>query len=196
MRTLTIAGKSTAAVVLFLSAACAQNSPATSSIANPVAPAQNAASTAASGATITGTLTRNVSALSVRPFADSTLTVSVVGSSATAIVDTSGRFSLQNAPAGDLTLQFRGAGINARVTVTGVRADDRIDIMLRLNGAVVEIEQETREHGNELEPEPEHENENEIENENEAAEQHHDADSNHGDGHSGQSDDGGKSGKK
>jgi hypothetical protein len=194
MRTLSIAGKSTATVVLFLSAACAQNSPATSSIANPVAPAQNSASTAASGATITGTLNRNLSALSVRPFADSTLTVSVVGSSATAIVDTSGRFSLQNVPAGDLTLQFEGAGINARVTVTGVRADDRIDIMLRLNGAVVEIEQETREHGNELEPEPEHENE--IENENEAAEQHHDADSNHGDGHSGQSDDGGKSGKK
>jgi hypothetical protein len=138
---------------MLLCAACAQNGSATSSLSssNPVAPAPSAAP--AGRATITGTVARNITALSVRPLADATmLTVSVAGSSSAAIVDASGHFTLQNVPAGDLTLDFTGSGINAHLTLTGVRIDDRIDIMVRLNGTSAELEQETREQENEVEP--------------------------------------------
>ena len=65
-------------------------------------------------ASIAGTVVGGASGASVQPMG-SALVVTIVGTSMSATVASSGRFTLQNVPSGDLTLQFTGSGVNARI---------------------------------------------------------------------------------
>jgi hypothetical protein len=48
------------------------------------------------------------------------LTVSVLGTSLSTVTDSTGRFTLGGVPGGSATLQFSGAGIDARLQVSGL----------------------------------------------------------------------------
>ncbi len=107
-----------AAAVIALSAftACGGKS----GISSPTSPSLPSAP--ASGATIRGQVNRG------------NLTVSVTGSSVSAGVDNSGHFELDNAPAGNLELQFTGQGVTARVGIGQVADHDRLDLQITLFG--------------------------------------------------------------
>lgn len=99
------------------------------------------------GATIAGTVMSapTVSSLSAL---GTTMTVSIVGTAISATIDASGRFTLQNVPSGDITLAFTGNGIDARITITRVGTNDQIRISVRLNGNVVDVDQNEHEMAN------------------------------------------------
>jgi Domain of unknown function (DUF5666) len=69
-------------------------------------------------------------------------TVTVVGTSLTATVDGGGNFTLNNVPAGDVTLSF-GAG--ATVTITGVSEREQIHITVEVHGGAADLDDDERE---------------------------------------------------
>lgn len=128
-----------------------------SDVKSPVAPFSSASIPApggsVTGATISGTVLTGASgltgasAMSVRR-EGATLTVSIVGTSLNAIADASGHFTLSNVPSGDLTLAFTGNGIDARITITGVHANDQIRITVTVNGNTAELDENEHEKEN------------------------------------------------
>jgi hypothetical protein len=116
--------------------ACGKND-----VASPAAPSRSTVSPSASGplsgTTIAGTVMSGVGAASVRA-AGSAMVVSVAGTSISAAIDGSGRFTLQNVPTGNVTLTFTGGG---SVTITGVNANDQIRITVRVNGGVADLDE-------------------------------------------------------
>jgi hypothetical protein len=74
-----------------------------------------------------------------------TLTVSVVGTSVSAMVDGRGNFTLTNVPAGDVTLSFSGTGVNARITITGVSEHEQIRLTVNVHGTTAELDENERE---------------------------------------------------
>src|SRR2546425_2450101 len=99
------------------------------------------------GATIAGTVMSAATVSSLRPLG-TTITVSIVGTAISATIDASGRFTLQNVPSGDITLAFTANGIDARITITGVGTNDQIRISVRVNGNVVDVDQNEHEMAN------------------------------------------------
>ena len=136
-----------------MATACGKSDPK-----SPLTPSTSAAPAPGTGsamgsASIAGTVLTGSSALSLRP-AGGSLTVSIVGTSISATIDASGRFTLQNVPSGDLTLAFSGSGHDARITITGVgdREQIRITVNLGANGADLDDdEREKADHGAEVE---------------------------------------------
>jgi hypothetical protein len=63
-----------------------------------------------------------------------TLTVSIVGSNVSAAVDGSGSFTLTDVPPGTVQLRFQGRGADATLTISGIEADDHLQIAITLNG--------------------------------------------------------------
>ena len=125
-----------------------------SDVNSPVAPS-SLLSTPASGGSVTGTTISGtvltgvsgrtgVSAASVR-LQGATLTVSIVGTSLSAPVGASGRFTLSNVPSGDLTLAFTGNGIDARITISSVGANDQIRITVIVNGNAADLDENEHE---------------------------------------------------
>lgn len=118
---------------------------------SPVSPSASASAPTrggvVTGATISGTILTAARASSVRP-AGVALTVSIVGTSINAMVDASGHFTLQNVPSGDLTLAFMGSGIDARLTIKGVHANDQIRITVNVNGNTADLEENDHEMDN------------------------------------------------
>jgi Domain of unknown function (DUF5666) len=133
-------GGSLAILAALAVAACGKSS----APASPSAPTGSGAPSqpggSASGATIAGTVMSSAGTSSVRTMGGS-IVVSIVGTNMSVTVDGSGRFTLQNVPAGDVTLSFTGNGIDARVTISGVGANDQIRITVRVNGNVVDVDQ-------------------------------------------------------
>ena len=76
--------------------------------------------------------------------ATTSLRVSIVGTNITTDVDGSGQFTLTGVPPGDVTLEFRGSGVSARLTLAGVTASQEIRIEVRLNGNSARLESERR----------------------------------------------------
>ena len=76
--------------------------------------------------------------------ATTSLRVSIVGTNITTNVDGSGQFTLTGVPPGDVTLEFSGSGVSARLTLTGVTASQEIRIEVRLNGNSARLESERR----------------------------------------------------
>ena len=137
-------------VALALSAAACANG----DVKSPVAPSSSTSAPtlggSATGATIFGTVVSGVSSVSsasLRP-TGATLTVSIVGSSVGTAIDGSGHFTLQNVPSGDLILVFSGNGVDARVTITGVHANDQIHISVRVNGNAADLDENEHEMAN------------------------------------------------
>lgn len=103
------------------------------------------------GAAITGTVTGGASQATFSTTEFSTMattrpvTVSVVGTSISSVIDGSGRFHLTGVPAGDVQLRFTATGLDATLTLRGVQTGDRIDIKVRLTDTSVRIEAERRE---------------------------------------------------
>jgi hypothetical protein len=77
-------------------------------------------------------------------FATTPITVTVVGTNISTTIDSSGRFTLNGVPAGDVQLKFAGTGLDATLTVRGVKAGDRIEITARLTDSSIRIEAERR----------------------------------------------------
>ncbi|OFW22009.1 MAG: hypothetical protein A3H97_02780 [Acidobacteria bacterium RIFCSPLOWO2_02_FULL_65_29] len=68
------------------------------------------------------------------------LTVTVVGTTVSVSVDSSGQFTLRNTPTGQVQLRFTGPGLDAVVTIEGVGDHDEIRITIRVSGGAAEIE--------------------------------------------------------
>lgn len=121
-----------AAAALCVVAACGKSAPQ-----SPLSPssASSASVPAAGGATVSGLVTASGGG-SVRVSSVSGgLTVTVVGTNLTASVDGAGRFTLQGVPAGNVELQFGGAGVSARVVVGPVAERERLELEIEIHGA-------------------------------------------------------------
>jgi hypothetical protein len=72
------------------------------------------------------------------------LTVSVVGSSASAAVQSSGQFELPGVPAGSVQLRFKDATVDATAQLTNVAAEERIQIQVSVSNTTATIVAEER----------------------------------------------------
>jgi len=95
-------------------------------------------------ASIVGMVVGGASGAPVQP-AGNALVVAIVGTSMSATVASSGLFSLQNVPSGDLTLQFTGSSVNARIIITGVADRERIRVTINVNGNSATVDDNERE---------------------------------------------------
>jgi hypothetical protein len=99
---------------------------------NPVTPS-------GAGATIAGTVSRSTEPLG--------LTVAVVGTDASAVVDSSGYFQISRVPAGNVQLRFKDAAIDATAQLLNVVQDEFIEIQVQVNGGSAIIVNENRSSG-------------------------------------------------
>ena len=108
-------------------------------------PSINAPAPSVSGASIGGTVVGATGA-SAAPFRTLgvTLTVSITGTNVSSTVDGAGRFRLQGVPAGRVELHFVGSGVDARLVIDNVGANEAIEIVVRVNGNVAELEDNHR----------------------------------------------------
>jgi len=74
----------------------------------------------------------------------STVTVTIVGTDITSLVDGQGDFELTGVPPGDVQLKFSNGGNSALITLSGVAAGDRIHIVVTLNGNNAKIDRDER----------------------------------------------------
>jgi len=97
------------------------------------------------GASIGGTVVgaAGISAASFRTLGV-TLAVSVTGTNVSSTVDAAGRFRLQGVPSGRVELHFVGSGVDARLVIDNVADHEAIEIVVRVNGAVAEVEDNHR----------------------------------------------------
>lgn len=114
--------------------------PSATSPTPPTTPAiSNGASISGSVNASAGALSFNVNALTVG------LTVRVVGTSIEAAVAGSGYFELKDVPEGNIQLHFSGAGIDAKISIEGVTAKERIELVVAITGSSAAIEKTNRE---------------------------------------------------
>ena len=92
-----------------------------------------------SGATIAGTVTRSTQSPG--------LTVAVVGTDLSAVVETSGQFLIDRVPAGDVQLKFKDAGTDATARVSNVAPNEFIEIQVQVSGSSATIVNESRSGG-------------------------------------------------
>src|SRR5688572_13740046 len=76
--------------------------------------------------------------------AASGLTVTVVGTNLSATVDSSGYFQLAGVPSGTVSLQFRGAVVNATVALSNVGQESLIEITVQVTDTSAVIVDEVR----------------------------------------------------
>jgi hypothetical protein len=94
-------------------------------------------------ASIAGTVVAGAGGSSVQPMA-SPMVVTLVGTPMSATVS-SGRFTLQNVPSGDQTLQLTGSGVNARITLSGIADREQIHLTINVNGSSASVDDDDRE---------------------------------------------------
>ncbi len=108
----------------------------------------DATPSAATGATISGSILGGGSSSTTSSSTGGGLTVTVVGTSITAAVDGSNHFTLTGIPGGgDVQLRFRGASTDATVTVSAVGTTDNFTITVTVNGTSATLNSDSR-HGN------------------------------------------------
>jgi hypothetical protein len=66
--------------------------------------------------------------------------VTVDGTSVSTLTDGSGRFVLHGVPSGSVTLHFKGQGIDATLTLTGLTSGETLTISVKLSGNDAELE--------------------------------------------------------
>ena len=91
------------------------------------------------GATIAGTVTRSTQSAG--------LTVAVVGTDLSAVVETSGSFLIDRVPAGDVQLKFKDTGTDATARVSNVAPNEFIEIQVQVSGSSATIVNESRSGG-------------------------------------------------
>ena len=94
---------------------------------------------------VTGMSSRAAAADVSTTMATSRVTVTVVGTDISAVLDGNGEFTLTGVPPGDVQMKFAGSGVSATITLTGVSATDRITVTISLNGNGARLESERRE---------------------------------------------------
>ena len=77
--------------------------------------------------------------------------VAVAGTPVSSSVDSGGRFTLANVPAGDVQLQFTGGGASAMLPVASVQPSQRIELVVSVAGSTAAIESQVRSGGSESE---------------------------------------------
>lgn len=95
------------------------------------------------GATINGRVTsssRAASEMVAGAMATTSVTVTVVGTNISTVVDGDGQFTLTGVPPGDVTLRFTSGATSATITLPAVAATDRITVRVSLNGNSARIE--------------------------------------------------------
>src|SRR5258705_2490404 len=102
------------------------------------APVTQAAVT--TGASITGSVSTDVSTTNSFRALSAGFIVRIVGTSIEAIVETSGYFELHDVPEGNVELQFIGPGVDATVSVEAVKTFERIDLKVTVSGGRATIE--------------------------------------------------------
>lgn len=80
------------------------------------------------------------------------MTVSVVGTSISSAVNSTGQFALANVPAhAAVVLRFEGAGANAQLPVGTLSAGETFNLTVTVSGSTATIEGQTRGNGSEIE---------------------------------------------
>jgi uncharacterized repeat protein (TIGR01451 family) len=98
-----------------------------------------------SGATIAGTVqVTGGAALAPGSSAASGLTVSIVGTSLNAAVESSGYFQIPGAPSGTIQLLFRDAVVNATVQISNVGSNQLVEIVVQVSGTSATVVSEER----------------------------------------------------
>ena len=114
-------------------------------------------------ASITGTVrTASAAASGASSVAANQMKVTVSGTSVATMTNSGGQFTLNDVPAGIVTLVFEGAGANARLPLGDVRAGDRIRIVVTVNGSRASLDSRQDEDDDEDEDEDENEVEGRI----------------------------------
>jgi len=100
-------------------------------------PDPSAAEPPQGGATIAGTVQSTASAAAGQVGASSVkgLRVSVTGTSSETVTDGAGRFTLQGVPSGRVELHFEGSGVDARLTLDGLRSGEMLTVTVRVSGS-------------------------------------------------------------
>jgi hypothetical protein len=81
------------------------------------------------------------------------LTVSVAGTSISAVTDDNGNFTLQNLSAGSPTLTITGDGVSAQVTLPSIEANAQLRITVRLAGGTASLDDQEVESADKVEVE-------------------------------------------
>ncbi len=88
------------------------------------------------------------SAAGISTMAITSIRVTVIGTSVSTQVDGAGQFTLTDVPPGTVQLKFSGSGIDATLSLTGVAANDRIEINVTLNGNRARLDSDRRSSSN------------------------------------------------
>ena len=75
------------------------------------------------------------------------LTVAVVGTDLSAVVESSGHFQIEHVPSGNVQLKFKDAAVDATAQLLNVAQDDFIEIQVQVNGNSAIIVNENRSSG-------------------------------------------------
>jgi len=131
------------AATISIGACGGDNKAATPMQPSPTATANPSASS--TGAVIAGTVVGFSGAPSAAFSTRATgLTVTVSGSNLSSAVDDSGHFELHGVPGGHVELHFSGRSTDARLSLDDVADHDAIEIVVRVDGSTVEIEDNHR----------------------------------------------------
>ena len=105
-----------------------------------------------SGATIAGivnggSMTSALSSASAGPAgaaAPSGMTVSVVGTNLSAVVDVLGQFQIAGVPSGDVQLRFSSINVNASVEISNVGQEELVEIQVSVTGSTATVVSDVR----------------------------------------------------
>jgi len=75
------------------------------------------------------------------------MSVSIVGTDRSTVVESSGYFQLQSVPSGDVQLMFRDSSVNATAELSDVRQNEFIEIQVQLQGSTATIVSQVRSDG-------------------------------------------------
>ena len=91
-----------------------------------------------------GTRETSVTCGTFGTLATSSITVKITGTNISTVTDGQGQFTLTGVPPGNVQLEFSGQGINAKIVISGVSAQDEINISVTLNGNNARVDSERR----------------------------------------------------
>lgn len=112
---------------------------------NPAGPAPTSGATLAGFVGMGGAAPKGVNALAGPPAAG--MTVSIDDTSLSTTTNASGYFEISGVPSGTVKLQFRQSAVNASAQLTGVQAQQLVEIEVQVTGTTATIVGDTRSEG-------------------------------------------------
>ena len=118
-----------------------------SSSSSPSAPSSNGSGAVINGSLTSGQAAASTQSIGIHPAAVGTgLTVTIVGTSMSTVINSSGQFTFTNVPGGNISLKFTGSGVNGEVDLDSVEPTETITLVLTMDGAAIDVDTEHR-HG-------------------------------------------------